>query len=770
MRPIHGVQRMAFFLLIAGSSACSNSAGNNAGATCPNGWAGMPSSYLGQTPGGSGGLADGANAPDSGGAADHLTPQSSAGAAQTSDALGQTETTANNPPCSIDSDCPEITTRPVGCATVTCSAGRCAYSAADADGDGVRTARCQSLDPTVGVAAGRDCDDANPAVNPLAWDGPAYGTLPNGCHDGLDNDCSGTIDDGVTDAGATCTCNPGEIGTCSETSAGLAVIFPALDAVGVPLGNCKLGSRACQPNGTWSVCSGLVSPQPETCNGHDNDCDGIPSRLDSDSAMSTWLCDADSDGHLAKGAMGQKSCDPPATGCAGSWVAEDSAPFDDCDDTDGSVYPGAKESCDGRDHDCDGKPGNGAVDAKIWSYDADNDLFRRTEFASVESCTAPTAPPSNCASFQSECPVTGWHADSIALPAGDCDDNAPSCNPGVQVDLCDGTDYNCDGSVVTGCSCDNGQTQSCGAHVGFDGRGTCKAGTQTCIGNAWGSCVGAVGPVPEKCGSLDLDCDGIDGDSDKSATDMVDFFCDADGDGYLSPTATKIKSCVPLQSACAGTWRKQPSTVDFTDCDDTDKDIHPGAPERCNLLDDDCDQISASSSVAAEPEEDADGDGYAAINADCSGGDLPKTDCFDADPRVHPGQTSTFSDGYCADPGFPHWCGETGIRWCAPNTICSTSTSSGIEASYDFNCDGTSTPRDSSALGMSPEQWTAECSGLVTGSETCSSRAPDYLLDSATCGDNATYRTCAVTDRVPVAGKIYDSCGAINVTRYAECL
>ncbi len=54
------------------------------------------------------------------------------------------------------------------------------------------------------------------------------------------------------------------------------------------------------------------------------------------------------------------------------------------------------------------------------------------------------------------------------------------------------------------------------------------------------------------------------------------------------------------------------------DCDDGDGAVEPGAPERCNAVDDDCDGLV---------DEDDDGDGYAA----CAG------DCNNADPRVFPG-------------------------------------------------------------------------------------------------------------------------------------
>ena len=670
--------------------------------------------------------------------------------------------------CKEDSDCPPIATRPEGCAVPTCAAGSCTYLTVDADGDDVRTKRCQSLDPDIGVIVGRDCDDSDPLVSPLGWDGPATLVLPNGCDDDLDNDCSDTVDDGIADNGATCTCIPAETAPCALTTSGLPVAFPALGSTGNPLGICKLGSKTCLPNGTWAECSGVVPPQPETCDGSDNDCDGTGSKIDADTPKPNWICDADSDAHLAKAATGQKSCDAPTTGCAGNWVLENSAPMDDCNDSDSSIHPGATELCDGKDNNCNELIDDAAVDMKIWSYDADTDLYRRAEFATVESCTAPTAAPANCASLQASCPATAWRGAVNPLPTGDCNDNAANRNPGTLKDLCDGTDYNCDGSVLSGCSCQIGQSQACGAHAGFDGKGTCKAGTQTCIGGAWGDCAGSVGPLPELCGIIDLDCDGTLGNSDSDATDKSNYYCDKDGDSFLAPNAVKVISCLTPTTACTGSWRKNPAPGDFSDCGDSDNSIYPGAAERCNLLDDNCDKSSGLTSPAAEPAEDADKDGYASTTAACTGGTLPRSDCYDADARVHPGQKTRYADGFCTNAAYPHWCGMAAYRICTAGSPCAGLPGQGIAASYDFNCDGANTPYDINSIGMTGGLWGTNCSVMVTNSADCATKATPYKT-AGECGASGTYRTCAVTSTGTVNGQTVYLCGSVNVTQNVSC-
>ena len=68
--------------------------------------------------------------------------------------------------------------------------------------------------------------------------------------DGADNDCDGVIDEG-------CSCEDGQTQVCS-----------------LDVGACQVGTQKCV-SGQWSgICSGVL-PVSDTCNGIDDDCDGL---------------------------------------------------------------------------------------------------------------------------------------------------------------------------------------------------------------------------------------------------------------------------------------------------------------------------------------------------------------------------------------------------------------------------------------------------------------------------------------------------------------
>lgn len=276
--------------------------------------------------------------------------------------------------CQVDGDCPAIETVPEGCSEGRCDTqtGTCSYVGVDADGDSYRVRLCQAATAGVVVEAGEDCDDDDPKVSPAGWDGPGNGDLADGCNDGLDNDCSGSVDDGQLENGSTCKCTPGQTMPCSLTPSGLAIVYPALDADGRPLGNCRLGSLTCDSRGNWDECTGAQGPVRETCNGNDNDCDGIPSSEDEDVIDPlSWSYDVDNDGYRLLGTAVHIGCEAPAdvpsaclalcTDCeaecpASGWQGQLSArPDGDCNDNAVAINPGVKsELCNGIDDDCDG--------------------------------------------------------------------------------------------------------------------------------------------------------------------------------------------------------------------------------------------------------------------------------------------------------------------------------------------------------------------------------------------------------------------------------
>ena len=143
----------------------------------------------------------------------------------------------------------------------------------------------------------------------------------------------------------------------------------------------------------------------------------------------------------------------------------------------------------------------------------------------------------------------------------------------------------------------------------------------------------------EYCDGIDNDCDGSTDEA--SAVDASTWYFDGDGDGYGDPTATR--------AACAA-----PSgyIADGSDCDDSDAGIRPGASERCDGVDNDCDgSVDEASAVdAATWYADADGDGYgdaASTTAACSapsGYGADSSDCDDGDTGINPG-ASEYCDG-----------------------------------------------------------------------------------------------------------------------------
>jgi len=132
----------------------------------------------------------------------------------------------------------------------------------------------------------------------------------------------------------------------------------------------------------------------------------------------------------------------------------------------------------------------------------------------------------------------------------------------------------------------------------------------------------------EICNGIDDNCDGQIDEGVKST-----FYQDADGDGYGNSSVTTIACSAP-----------NGFVADYSDCDDTNPNIHPNAVEIVNGIDDNCNgQIDEANLFIFYA--DADGDGYGNINATVQAATAPSgyvsnsTDCNDGNSSVHPGAT-----------------------------------------------------------------------------------------------------------------------------------
>jgi hypothetical protein len=239
--------------------------------------------------------------------------------------------------------------------------------------------------------------------------GPDYEEDELTC-DSLDNDCDGETDEGY---------NVGE--SCS-----------------VGIGECEAsGSYVCTQDGLSTECDAVPGdPDPEVCDGLDNDCNGLVD----DGDVCPFCTDNDQDGY---GDPASSVCDHPEL---------------DCDDGDANINPGATELCDGVDNDCDGQTDEGynvgeSCSAGVGECEASGSYVCTQDGLGTECDAVPGEPSQEVCDFlDNDCDGeidNGFDQDGDGYTTceGDCDDSNVEINPAAE-EICDNQiDDDCDGDV-----------------------------------------------------------------------------------------------------------------------------------------------------------------------------------------------------------------------------------------------------------------------------------------------------------------------------------
>ncbi|MCA9491574.1 MAG: VCBS repeat-containing protein [Myxococcales bacterium] len=351
----------------------------------------------------------------------------------------------------------------------------------------------------------------------------------------------------------------------------------------------------------------------ERCDGVDENCDGLPDE------GPLWYADGDGDG-WGTTRLTLRACAAPE-----GFVDRGG----DCDDDDDAAFPGAEERCNGQDDDCDALVDEGAPGEDLWYPDADADGYG-SEAGATALCVGPL----------------GW-----TTRGGDCDDTHQEVSPD-RFELCNGIDDDCDGLAD---SDDPSLVNGVLAWPDEDGDGHGASAAQASIVC---SLVGAstdaadcddddpavhVGAT-EVCGGRDEDCDGLvdDDDPDLDVSTGIALWSDLDGDGYGDPQEPR-SVCQPRGGLAANdldcddldrwvgpdVWLRDadgdgagagapvqgtgcvapPGTANVAalDCDDTDPNRHPGAPDVCgDGVDQDCSGYDSVCRDAFDPFQDLD--------------------------------------------------------------------------------------------------------------------------------------------------------------------
>lgn len=435
----------------------------------------------------------------------------------------------------------------------------------------------------------------------------------------------------------------------------------------------------------------------ETCDGFDNDCNGIID--DSPIDIVQYYLDSDGDGFGIESTSELSCPEQKSDGYIEAKFRNGEIQFD-CDDDNPTVHPDAIEICDFIDNNCnDIQDMDVEVNAPLWYFDSDGDGYGDFEnelsgcpdengdgpsgyvsnYADCNDSNENVYPNAieycnevddNCNGVVDESSASGasiWYRDedldgfgfagnaipSCSQPEGfvdnalDCNDSNGDINTNA-VEICNNEDDDCDGFIDEGAD-SNAPMGSVTYYRDFDqdGFGDANNAITQCnmptafVTNDLDCNDGDSDVYPnaiEYCNEMDDNCDGtVD---EQTAFDLTTYYLDQDGDGF--------GDSLNIQYACPSNQPNETVLV-AGDCAPTDPSIYPGAAEVCNGLDDDCNGSADEGIGINAPANsdtwfyDLDGDGYGNPNNTIQACVSPigtvdnSDDCNDANPSIYTG-------------------------------------------------------------------------------------------------------------------------------------
>ena len=278
--------------------------------------------------------------------------------------------------------------------------------------------------------------------------------------DGIDNNCNGSVDEGVRTTFYRDLDGDG----WGSTAYGTTLACSAPSGYRATSSDCNDGNGAIYPG------------RGEVCNGVDDNCNGS---ID-EGVLTTFYRDLDGDGWGSATYGTTLACSMPS-----GYRTTNS----DCNDANGAIYPGRGEVCNGADDNC-----NGSVDEGVGTTfyrDLDGDGWGSATYGTVVACSMPG----------------GYRTTN-----SDCNDANGAIYPG-RAEVCNSADDNCNGSVDEGVGATTFYRDNDG-----DGWGSSTYGTVVACSMPSGyrttnsDCNDANGAIypgrAEVCNNLDDNCNG----------------------------------------------------------------------------------------------------------------------------------------------------------------------------------------------------------------------------------------------------------------------